>query len=104
MKKIFVLWIVIIAICLVVTSCDLFVKGGTIKITNDLKQAYQLRILFDGETVRFNDGQTSIQPSQTVTVSSNVDTSYVIYSGSNRLWDGRLEGGETITYKFSDLN
>jgi len=102
MKKIFVVGIVVLAICLGFTACS--EVGGTIKITNDLKEAYFIRILFDGNQVTFNDGQSSIQPSQTITVASDVDTSYVIYSGSYRLWDGQLKGGETIVYKFSDLD
>ena len=101
MKKIFALGIVVLAISLVFTACS--EKGGTLKLVNDEASPYNFRILFDGKDVRVNDGATVIQPSQTIQAHSDVDTSYVVYSGSAVLWTGTLSGGETVVKKFSTL-
>jgi len=103
MKKMFLLGIVVIAISVGFTACDQNQKGGTLKLINDTQSPYSFNILFDGNPVRVNDGQTQIQPSQTIQAVSDVNTSYVVYRGGVVAWTGQLSGGETKEHKFSSL-
>ncbi|MDR0473097.1 MAG: hypothetical protein LBH43_05460 [Treponema sp.] len=100
MKKMIVLgMVVVLAVCLGFTACDL--KGGTLKLINDTSSPHSFSIYFDGRSVRVNDGQTTIQPSQTISATSDENTSYVVYRGSAVLWTGTLSGGETIELRYS---
>ena len=101
MKKSFLLGIVVLAICLGFAACDQNQKGGTLKLINDTTSPYSFRILFDGREVRVNDGQTTIQPSQTIQAVSDTDTSYVVYRGGSVAYTGQLSGGETKEHRFS---
>jgi hypothetical protein len=101
MKKLLLLGIVVLSIS---SGCSLFApSGGTLKLINDTMTVHSFRILFDGEYVQVNDGQSVIQPNQTIKAVSNVDTSFTVYSGSNLLWTGILADGEIIEKRFSTL-
>jgi len=79
--------------------------NGTLKLINDTRTVEFFSIYFDGKSIRVNDGATIIHPSQTITASSDKNTSYVVYgsSYSNVLWTGTLSGGTTIELRFSTL-
>jgi len=109
MKKIFVLGIVVLAICFGFTACE--EKGGDLVIINDTDTVRNFRILFNGSLKTVNDGQTQIYPSQKINAHSDEDTTYAVFvsayyigDGAKASWSGSLAKGETVTLKISSLN
>jgi len=108
MKKMIVLGIVVLVISLGFTACGK--EGGDLEIINDTEYVRNFKILLNGDSVRVNNGQTQIMPSQKVNAHSDEDTSYAVFistgyitDGTKVSWSGSLSGGETVRLKISEL-
>jgi hypothetical protein len=112
MKKLFTLTIIVLSISLGFTACDehgnvLQSKGGHLNLINDTDSPEYFSVYFNGNYVSVNNDQTIIQPSQTIPVYSDTNTSYAVYNASGTsssylMTSGQLSGGNTVEIKFSD--
>jgi len=102
MKKILLI-IAVLAVCVGLSSCDMFMKGGEVKVVNNTTSPHNVIFYFNSQSVKVRDSyNNTIQPGSSISAKSSSDTTWAVTIDGQSVDFGRLEGGGTVTVYCGD--